>query len=599
MVHLYFQFYPPANPESVKTITQYHQEPVSEVFINGGKILRQTYIGTAPSVSPLTNDIDSPALKKKISSQTPNATKTSETKNKKDLNIAIDQARKSQTEGADNEKNLKTKVGSPYMVIKSPKLLAENDKENQSTKEQIKAEEDPNQHAKQEDETKEHESNGIDQPGSKIQSKQENDKANINELREVLNSSPVDNWLALNRERGSTVIDRFKDRYESESLASDSEQSLQVEVSSDQENLTDFQSNEDEAELALNLPESEVQSDAEIAEEESQDQEDIIQVGQSAVDFRELGRAKTAKQKVLAGYTEFPKIKEEPIEKIEYLTPKEAKAVQSARRQKSEWENMMKKKQDKGSKQATTKSKIYLTFGFKSNKKDESLNLQQDHFSHPYGKKRHKNPLIKRLVQNIEGPDAESKSKSKTGAVKIVKQSDKQAKQALNQKSHFKPIKSGDDIDKVDHPLKRDSNAESLDDIATISKFKSRSSEKKSDKKISQSPPVKTEPDFSSDFKKKRMFGHRRNKSAPLQKRKHQDKEVNSGLTKESFVYVDSNVESEEEFRGRSQSLGSRKARGQKQLTKMAEQKDRKNAERENLEIVQVCDSLLCYKDSI
>ena len=489
------------------------------------------------------------------------------------------------------------------MVIKSPKLLAENDKENQGTKEEVEAEEDPNRHAKQEDKAKKHESNGLDQPNSKIQSKQESEKANINELREVLNSSPVDNWLALNRERGSAVIDRFKDRYESESLASDGEHSLQVEVSSDQGNLTDCQFNEGEADLALNLPESEVQSDAEIAGEESQDQEDIIQIGQSAVDFRELGRAKTAKQKVLAGYTEFPKIKEEPIEKIEYLTPKEAKAVQSARRQKSEWENMIKKKQkDKGSRQANTKSKIYSTFSFKSNKKDESLNFQQDHFSHPRGKKRHKNPLIKRLVQNIEGPDAENKSKNKTGAVKIVKQSDKQAKQALNQKSHFKPIKSGDDIDKVDHPLKRDSNAESLDDIASISKFKSKSSEKKSDKKISQSPPVKTEPDFSSDFKKKRMFGHRRNKSAPLQKRKHQDKEVNSGVATENFVYLDSNVESEDEFRGRSQSLGSRKARGQKHLTKMAEQvcqEDRKNAERENLEIVQVCDFLLCHKNFI
>ena len=528
------------------------------------------------------------------SSQTPNVTKTLETKNKKDLNIAIDQARRSQTEGANDEKNLKTKVGSPYMVIKSPKLLAENDKENQVTKEEIETEY-LNQLAKQEDKAKEHESNGLDQPDNKIQSEQENGKANNNELREVLNSSPVDNWLALNRERGSTIIDRFKDRYESESLASDSEQSLQVEVSSDQENLTDCQCNEDEADLALNLPESEVQSDAEIAVE---DQEDIIQVGQSAVDFKEFGRAKTAKQKVLAGYTEFPKIKEEPLEKIEYLTPKEAKAVQSARRQKSERENMIKKKQkDKGLKQANTKSKIYSTLGFKSNKKDESLNFQQDHFSHPPGKKRHKNPLIKRLVQSIEGPDAED-SKSKTGAVKIVKQSDKQAKQALNQKSNFKPIKSGDDIDKVDHPLKRDSNAESLDDIASISKFKSKSSEKKSVKKVSHTPPVKTEPDFSSDFKKKRMFGHRRNKSAPLQKRKHQDKEVNSGVAAENFVYVDSNFESEDEFRGRSQSLGSRKARGQKQLTKMAEQvcqEDRKNAERENLEIVQVCDFLLCH----
>lgn len=86
-------------------------------------------------------------------------------------------------------------------------------------------------------------------------------------------------------------------------------------------------------------------SDCDMTEEELN--ADSIQIGQSAVDFANLRyprdsgmsmtsslgkRSRTRHISHFSGFSEFAKIKEEPLGKIGYLTPKEAKAMQVRRR---------------------------------------------------------------------------------------------------------------------------------------------------------------------------------------------------------------------------------------------------------------------------
>ena len=119
-----------------------------------------------------------------------------------------------------------------------------------------------------------------------------------------------------------------------EHTESDSEHSMKVEYNSDREEFTDNDSLPSDADVESNFPESEVYSDSEVAEDESSS--DTIQIGQSAVDFvsRRVTRDTIVSKKrgrmvgYTAGFTEFPKIKEEAGEKFEYMTPKEAKAMQ-------------------------------------------------------------------------------------------------------------------------------------------------------------------------------------------------------------------------------------------------------------------------------
>jgi len=295
----------------------------------------------------------------------------------------------------------------------------------------------------------------------------------MDELRAVLDSSPVDNWLASERDRSSTIINRFKLQHEVG--LSGSEQSLLVEYDSDNNiDLSDNQSSNENDYDESNLPESEVQSEVEVVEEgveeatssETND-EDLIQVGQSAVDFRE-SRSRNSRRSLLA-YTEFPKIKEELIEKIEYLTPKEVKAMQTARRRKSEWERYNKDR-------LTPTKELSLKVKEPSIKKTETLvkttenltkskepsikskntvpQISETEIIEKKDKSRRKitNPLIKRLIQNIEGSSdkltgkgkdkSDKNEKPKTGNVKVLKQSDKSIINKLNEKTDFQPVQS-------------------------------------------------------------------------------------------------------------------------------------------------------------
>ena len=87
-----------------------HPEPVSEVFLTNGTILRQTHYGTTPRDSPLIESSaeSSPAKQRKASSNNP------------DLSLKLDEHQDGTGRSQGTTRSEGGQAKSPYMLIKSP-----------------------------------------------------------------------------------------------------------------------------------------------------------------------------------------------------------------------------------------------------------------------------------------------------------------------------------------------------------------------------------------------------------------------------------------------------------------------------------------------
>lgn len=612
-----------------------NRETVSEVTLTDGKILRQTYFGNTPSPHPGdSTGNDSPSRVRKVSGQTTTAggaRKISENnppnimKEKKDLSLQLtnDRDKSNSDTPSDKAEPERNKVGSPYMLISTLKETANTSGESIASNNTSAAggtensEDGPFSTAVSFDQTDCTPEDKLQDnvvletklqidavPDSNTETK---NKCDDNIVRKLDDGGPIDPWIGIPRARAADLISE-------KACLSGSELSLKVECNSDQDDLSDNPSVLTEDDRDSNLPESEVHSEVEVAEEENDHLEDAIQLGESAVDFVERAlspkenekkdKAKTERKTVgksvapvvpvsvkktsskfvpklqtNAGinkprskstkkYSEFPKFqKEEKVEKIEYLTPKEVKAMQVARRRRTEWENRSRK--------VTKESKAPPPPPVSAEHSKETLPIKTNHFgsSKPWKQKttkdRKSNPLIKRLVQNT----LDSTEGKKKGKITPVKQVTSKSKRQFLQSS-FKPIKLDKDFE-GDHPL---SPVKTDEDI---------------EQPLLKTPAGETTAEAKqplSNYQKRKMMGHRRMRSAPLRVAPKEDTEVPSELTPESpFVFL--NPMDNEVVRERSRSLGNKHVyKESKKLSKMAElvcHEDRVDSERDVPEVVQ------------
>ena len=572
-------------------ITHRHTDPVSsEVFLTNGTVLKQTYFGTTPSGSPYPPDSFDSDSSRKISGQsTPSSRKTSanttpDIKEKKD-HQHDGQTRKFSTDTT--EEGDRHKVGSPYMVINSataqePILegsldAATEKKEEEGLKVEIIVDAASQQSVLE---------GSINDKPANSDSICDSINSSSVPLKQELSTTDIDTWIGdVDCDHDSTLIGNLMDD-DSESSVSDGEHSLKVECDSEQDVLSDNQSNITDEDI--DLPESEVQSEVEIGEEEHIHRDDTILLGESAVDFRGRKSNNSAKRKslkgktLLPGYTEFPEIKEEAIEKIEYLTPKEVKAMQVARRKKSEWERRLQKRSFTPPKSVDSlKSKS--ASNIPSDKAKESLNFKINHFEsiqQQYMKRKQSNPLIKRLLQhNFETAESSlAKEINKKIKVQVIQQVDQISKENIKKSAVFKPIKVEVGNKKGKSNSLKKEQAEKANETSVV---KSKTSN------IQKTPPTLKKIQ-SSNYNKQKSMGHRRLKSAPLRIARNEDTLVPSQLTPDSpFICVNQVTE---ESRERSQSLGTR-YKGQRALSKMAARickEDGIDAERDIPEVLQV-----------
>lgn len=589
------------DPPQPKTITHMHPEPVSEVFLTNGTILRQTHYGTTPrESSPFMDSFgsDSPVKVRKISgSANVDARKISENSMAEKLAGKIDSSNKS---------NDLDYVDTPYV----PEGSAQTD---------------------QTDDPSTHHVTGVDIEGTSPRSK----------------SHKVSSWIKIDKVGVVTDTGGGPNAGANDESDRSDNESLTVECNDDTGELTDNQSlaGDDDS----NFPESECQSEIETAEEE--DDDESIRLGQSAIDFEskktdavsnvsssnivsssyskspKIGKNNKAKLESPA-FTEFPKINEERIERIEYLTPKEVKAMQVARRRRNEWESRIKSVKDKkqqekdhlkslqrarplpftdnhfDSKGSTlplgTKEKAGDTTP-KVEKKNQPLSKQNPDTKpqksqespvlitkkrtkekEPSEGKQMKNPLLKRLVRNALESSSEENPDIKKGKQLPVRQVNRKNQVPL---SNFEPVKP--DVDNASNVIEKQE-----EDVASTTVEMKTPTKPAAIPKTAKSE-MKSQT-FNATFNRQKRMGHRRMKSAPLRIRKEDETNVPSELTPESpFIFI-SPVPAKDEVRTRSQSVGnksSKYARGQKELSQLAERvvhEDRLDAERDVPEVLQV-----------
>ena len=582
-----------------------HPEPVSEVFLTNGTILRQTHYGTTPrEASPFMDSYgsDSPAKVRKVSETSLLAQKTSDSGLVTDQ-LKIDEAKKLAEPSNENVSK------SPYMLIGSPIPEGQSNERTPGT-DDLNAEKPPVP--------------DVDEVDAPLKTDNTYDLPNLRDIVCSKNETTNDN-------------------------ASDNE-SLTVEYDDDTGELTDNQSvvGDDDS----NFPESECQSEIETAEEEDDD----IQLGQSAVDFegkqKDLDIPKASVAKAVKGKSsgsatgaaliEFPKIDEERLERIEYLTPNEVKAMQVARRRRNEWESRIRSVKEKEKVKQSMPQKIYA--------KERALPFTDGHFDDKgavlppaiFKKKTDKvGPKIKTIVmkksssqitvrsinqnpadveQVVEKKEMKNKAK-KSGPVKnrILKRLSQHVLESSAEESANTPLQRGrrQAIKKVDannpppqtssfEPVKND--VQNTDTVPNVKKGESSSNLLVTPTKQTVAVPSAAKSEMKSqtlNYHRMKRMGHRRMKSAPLIMASSYDevKSVPSELTPESpFIFV-SPVPAKDEVRMRSSSVGnrSRYTRGQKELTRLAElvvHEDRLDAERDVPEVLQVSrKNLLCAND--
>ncbi|XP_066922727.1 1-phosphatidylinositol 3-phosphate 5-kinase-like isoform X3 [Clytia hemisphaerica] len=544
------EYYPETEmgPPQPKTVTHMHPEPVSEVFLTNGTILRQTHYGTTPrdSSSPLVESSaeSSPAKLRKSSS-------TSTVGERRELNLKLERSSSNGLPGGSGNHHTK----SPYMLIKSPSY----------------------------DDAKQGLSSSNTQPSANppqpVSPMNLSDGASTEEESELFSQNRPSPRLENNRSLFHT-----EDSEDSDSMFA-SEVTSEVDTAEEEED----NSNVNNSNRSL-VRQAKVDS--------HQPTDSALRKVKNSTTFKH-------KSKTSGGFSEFPKIREENIEKIEYLTPKEVKAMQVARRRRNEWESRIK----------AAKAEKEQPFNRPPERTERAMSITEDHFDGPgpnetsppstsgvstsasssgkqkmvkskvnKGRKYLRNQILNRLISsNVDSSEEESDHKNRLKKVPVKTIG---ARKSPTPSSSFKPVKIDQDIPASEHPLCQDT-AGSLSPYTPI---------KSATKKLNQSSPG---PDFNKSVKR---MGHRRMKSAPLrikaQREGTNEKDVESGLVNEGpFVYItpvskNQNQTEDSSIRIRSQSLGNKKQRkDQSELSRLAElvvQEDRRDVERDVPEVLQV-----------
>jgi len=523
-----------------------HPEPVSEVFLTGGKILRQTHYGTTPrESSPMIES--SGEASPVIADKTGKTSTTSGSVNvvaadRKDLNLTLDTKAKGEVEN---------KAKSPYMLIKSPSNASKNgsgdeEKNVLSPEKQLEDDDNTNREPK----------------------KTTTDFSNRDITESVVNHRP------------SPKLSLFEDNEDdSDSMFHESDANSEISTAEEEEDSSDIR--------------WQTRRSASVSSVPQERDVNLQQVQSGGVSLKSRGKSG-------GSFIEFPKIKEERIERIEYLTPKEVKAMQVARRRRAEWE--LKCKAEKAEKAKRNPHQ---------NSHGKPMDISENHFDdsgpvikslvHPQkagkgnitrsknvkdvkvkrGKKHLRNQILKRLVQN--SADYTNEDTDTSAGVKVVKKvpikTVDQRKNPSASSSSFKPVKIEQDIPSIEYPLKIDASGSLTPELQYHNKSR------KLDVKSKTGGP---------DFNRAKRMGHRRMKSAPLRMASFEEKTVESELTPEKpFVYI-SPAPVKEELRARSRSLGNKSKyikKGRQELSRLAElvvQEDRRDVDRDELEVLQV-----------
>ena len=244
--------------------------------------------------------------------------------------------------------------------------------------------------------------------------------------------SDLDNapWIAVDRETQPSLLEEFG-LQDPSGYSSEGENSMMVEYNSEPDDLTDVHSDtsiDDMQHFLESEAPSETDTGHEAADDEAElsDPDDSIRFGESAVDFRLRGfespntgsdsdtdpyypdriRSLTSTKPFVpprshrkyTTYTDFP-TREEKIEKVEYLTPKEVKAMQDARRRKKlehSKTKVAKRKDDSNTLKVQTDTKSTTA------EPDQAEIDMIDNETKRYNRKREsiQNPLLKRLVDS-------------------------------------------------------------------------------------------------------------------------------------------------------------------------------------------------------
>ena len=570
-----------------------HPEPVSEVFLTNGTILRQTHYGTTPRDSPLIESSaeSSPAKQRKASSNNP------------DLSLKLDEYQDGTGRSQGTTRSEGGQAKSPYMLIKSPS----HDIEGSSGSEPPLPVVDGDGRIVSKDEDGAATSNITDPVrvnlglGASNQSDEEDDENGLFAENKQHAYSPNNYQQRMEAKALFDVDydneDEINSMFAANNMTNNIRKSGRTRVDSAEEIL-------DKSRISKTL----------IRQQRVGDQP-TKQQGATAASIHKIKGANKknaamgtgSANKLSGSFTQFPKVKELHVERIEYLTPKEVKAMQVARRRRNEWESRIKAAKDKDmatSPMVARSSKMV---------EEEGLDITEDHFdstgpgidghrpsrssgkqsgansSKPTntmrsrvakGKKHLRNQILRRLVQTtVDSSEEELDVKKKAGRKVPVTAVD--TRKSPTPSSSFKPVKIEQDIPAHAHPLHQDSmQGGSLSPDTPIK------SQLKSDSKSKSIGP-----DFNNRVKK---MGHRRMKSAPLRMASLdvEDRSVESELTPESpFVYISPAPSNEEPVvRIRSQSMGNKNTK-KKELRRLAEmvvKEDRIDVERDVPEVLQV-----------
>ena len=530
-------------PPQPKTVTHMHPEPVSEVFLTGGKILRQTHYGTTPrESSPM---IESSGESVPVTNNKPRTVGGNSANvgvgavgDRKEMNLNLDSKVRVDAEN---------KAKSPYMLIKSPSNASKSGS----------GDEDKN----------------VTSPECQL----DGSNANRESLKSTSNYSNLD--VTDHKPSPKLMMKQplFDDNEDdSDSMFHESDANSEISTAEEEEDSSDATHPTRSSSLS-SIPQ----------------QRDLMlrQIQSGGVTLKSRGKSG-------GSFIEFPKIKEENVERIEYLTPKEVKAMQVARRRRAEWE--LKCKTERAEK---TKGNPHYQQG-------KAMDISENHFddSGPVikssvpsqksgkgivrsknlkdvkkksGNKHLRNQMLKRLVQNsTDYANEDSPSSTDSSDVKVVKKvpikTVDQRKNPSASSSNFKPVKIEQSIPSIEHPLQNDSSGSTTPELQ-------QHKVKKSDSKT-----------LGPDFNRAKKMGHRRMKSAPLRMASFEENTVESELTPENpFVYI-SPAPVKEESRARSQSLGNKSKyikKGRNELSRLAElvvQEDRRDVDRDELEVLQV-----------
>ena len=332
------------------------------------------------------------------------------------------------------------------------------------------------------------------------------------------------------------------------------------------------------------------------------------------------------------------------VERVEYLTPNEVKAMQVARRRRNEWESRIKAAKDADADGLASPRMLRRGSASPHQLVEEALDISENHFGKTAsggakfvgkgsatsgkknsslgnatnlrakvtkGKKHLRNQILKRLVQsNVESSEEEPDTKQRGGRKVPVTSLGEDTRKSPTPSSSFKPVKIEQDIPAHEHPLHQGSIGSRSQGLGV------------NDGSLSPESPIKLKnkknaASVGPDFNRIKKMGHRRMKSAPLRMGSSfynggaaatGDRDVPSELTPESpFVYISPAPQTESSAyhedltpssRSRSYSTGNNMKKltkgsvgGQNELSRLAElvvQEDRRDAERDVPEVLQV-----------